>query len=377
MSILKKLSAVLVCASIALSLTACGESTTWGARINDTELKAGIYIYYSMDSYYDATSKLEEGVTDVFSATIDGKNGEQWIMDNATLKMQEYVAVEEKFNELGLTLSDEDVASVKNFSEQMWQYYGQVYEDFGISKDTNTDISINGLKKEAIFDYYYNTDGIEEVPMKDVENYISENDAYINYIKMDLKDGEGNLLKSDGKAEVEKMANNYIERAKNGEDFNALNAEYTAYYAKLVADAKAKQEADNSETNTIEATESTAQSDGTTDTTPTDTSTVITKDSTTPSAAVVSKVFDGSLSFGDVVLIKEDEVYYVVSYMNILDKEGYVDSEKKTVLHALKDEEFDTIVTSWTDDQNVEINEKAYKRYDARKFVSKETKASS
>lgn len=463
MSFIKKVTAVLISAVMLLSLAACGESSTWAAKINNTELRAGIYIYFSMEAYFDATSKLEEGQTDVFSITIDGKNAEQWIKDEATRYMQEYVAVEEKFTELGLTLSEDEINQVKSFAEQMWQYYGSVYEGYGISQQSSIDISINGLRKNAIFDYYYGDEGIEKIDENIIKDYISENYAYINSIKMELKDGEGNLLKSDGKAEIEKMAESYIDRAKSGEDFNKLVDEYNAYYQNLVSEAQQKAAADSGlltdGTGAIEVQPSDAQTnsadENTNETTftakvlevtdntitvepvegsnelnsadkitldkldadvivgdnvkitynggimesypaqitatkvekiedaaqPTpeqteeetqDYSTVVKKDSATPSKTVCDKLFDGSMKYGDIVLIKEDEVYYVVSYMDILEKEGYYDSSKKSVLHEIKDEEFDTLVSTWTANQTVDLNEKAYNRYDVKKFAETE-----
>ncbi len=452
MSFIKKVTAVLISAVMLLSLAACGESSTWAAKINNTELRAGIYLYFSNEAYYDATSKLEEGQTDVFSITIDGKNSEQWIKDEATKDMQEYVAVEEKFTELGLTLSEEEVNEVKSFSEQLWPYYGSIYEGYGISQQSSIDISINGLKKNAIFDYYYGDEGIEKVDENIIKDYISKNYAYINSIKMELKDGEGNLLKSDDKAKIEKMAESYIDRAKSGENFNKLVDEYNAYYQNLVSEAQQKAAAESSlqtdGAGAIEVQPSNAQTDSadenTNETTFTakvlevndntitvepaegsnelnsadkitldrldadvavgdnvkityngaimesypaqiaatsvekieeeiqDYSTVVKKDSDTPSKTVCDKLFDGSMKYGDIVLIKEDEVYYVVSYMDVLEKEGYYDSSKKSALHELKDEEFDTLVSSWTANQTVVLNDKAYNRYDVKKFAETE-----
>ncbi|MBP5580824.1 MAG: hypothetical protein J6X85_03375 [Ruminococcus sp.] len=64
-----------------------------------------------------------------------------------------------------------------------------------------------------------------------------ENYVLVNFIDMELKDGEGNLLKSDGKAERMAMAEDYVTRFKNGEDFDALNNEYRTFYTKLKEDA--------------------------------------------------------------------------------------------------------------------------------------------
>ncbi|MFA6379370.1 MAG: DegT/DnrJ/EryC1/StrS family aminotransferase [Candidatus Omnitrophota bacterium] len=43
--------------------------------------------------------------------------------------------------------------------------------------------------------------------------------------------------------------------------------------------------------------------------------------------------------------------------------------------HEIKDEEFDALVSSWTENQTVEINQKAYDRYDVKKFAETEAEA--
>jgi hypothetical protein len=402
MSLFKKITAILMSAAILASLSACGESTRWGAKINGKELKAGIYIYYSMNAYYDAQEFLKEGQTDVFAINIEDKPAVKWMQDKATENMQEYVAVEEKFDELGLTLTEDEIKSAENMIEQMWEYYGSYYEEHGISKQSNIDIRLNALKKEAIFKHYYAEGGTEAVAEDTIRQYMKDNYAYVNYIAMQLKDGEGNLLKSDGKAKIKEMAEDYIKRAKNGEDFNKIAAEYDKYYSDLQAKAQeaaqatetsaannltvetspaqdepAQDESNETSVTTASATETTTAvteaAAETTENTVEDNSQVIKKDGTTPSKTVNEKVFSGDLKDGDIVLIEEDEVYYVLKYMDLFSKENYYEDNKNSVLHEIKDEEFNALVSSWTEKQSVEINQKAYDRYDIKKFAETES----
>jgi len=221
MSLFKKVTAILISAVMLTALSACGESTRWSARINNTELRAGIYIYFSMNAYGEAQGYLEEGQTDVLAINIEDKPAVQWIQDKATKSMQEYTAIEEKFDELGLTLSEEELKyaeSTYEYMKAMYSQYGMDYEkqfvDVGISRQTVIDIDTNAIKREAIFNYYYDEGGAEEVSKDVITQYMKDNYAYVNYIAMPLKDGAGNLLKSDGKANIKKMAEDYITRAK-------------------------------------------------------------------------------------------------------------------------------------------------------------------
>ena len=64
----------------------------------------------------------------------------------------------------------------------------------------------------------------------------------------------------------------------------------------------------------------------------TDNTTVISKDGTAPSAAVVEKVFDGSVSTGDVFIVEEDEAYYVVEVLDLFADENYLSDNESSIL---------------------------------------------
>lgn len=452
---IKKITAVAAAAAVMSSMTACGENTTWGATIDGSDIPAGIFIYYLQSAYYSAQSKLNEensassdaiasadGTTTtaaVFSSQIDGKDAKTWIYDEATKSMQEYAAIEAKFTELGLTITADEKDAAKVYCDQMWDYAGEYYTKMGISEKSYTSLYLNSQKRDKVFKTIYSEGGEYAVSDDEIKTYLDENYAMINYIAMELKDGSGNLLKSDGKAEMMSMAESYVERYKNGEDFDALNAEYTAYYDNLkaaAAEEAANAAADEAETETSTAevtpsdaeaalednadeitdsaetaedateapTEDTAEADETADTaeetaeadsttteeaaetteTSTDASaeetsdsgeqissnkTVIEKSGTTPDSAVVSKVFD-EMQKGDIQIIEssDSETYYIVLKMDVLETDEYFLSAKDSLLYEMKSEDFDALITQWTEAQNVVKNQDAYKRYDPKKL---------
>ena len=384
----KKMSAVALCSAMALSLGACGNNiagpdTTYAAVIDGYKVPAGVFIAMQMNSYYDAayytepTDESEETTASTEAAettaseteatttiaftdkVIEDKPVRDWINNEATKSMQEFVAVENKFDELGLSFEDNEKEKTKVYLDSIWEYYGSNYEDAGISENSQLLIMLNSTKKNKIFDYYYAEGGQDEISAADIKAYLDENNKRINYIKMELKDGEGNLLKSEGKDEIKKMAEDYIERIKGGEDFEAVSKEYSDYYDKFAADAA--ESTDDGAADESADTEETESSY-------TDNETVISKDGTSPSEAVVTKAFESKV--GDVFLVEEDEVYYVVTVLDLYADENYYSDNESVVRHQLKDDEFDQTVDSWTETQNVELNEAAYKRYKIEKFLN-------
>ena len=250
---IKKIAALGCAAAMLGSLTACGEKTTWGAVIDGVQIPAGVFIYYLDTANYEAQQKLNEQTDTssdlspegaaaqssetvtlpLYSSQIDGVDSKQWIYDRATELMQEYAAVEAKFDEYGLTLSDDDKQSAQVYLDQIWDYAGDYYTSMGVSENSYKSIFLNSSKKQKLFETIYSEGGERAVSDDEIKTYLDENYALINYIDVELKDGEGNLLKSDGKAERMEMLNSYIERYNNGEDFDELNAEYVTYYENL------------------------------------------------------------------------------------------------------------------------------------------------
>lgn len=282
---IKKIAALGCAAAMVSSLTACGEKTTWGAVIDGVQIPAGVFIYYLDTANYEAQQKLNEQTDTsadlspegaaaqssetvtlpLYSSQIDGVDSKQWIYDRATELMQEYAAVEAKFDEYGLTLSDDDKQSAQVYLDQIWDYAGDYYTSMGVSENSYKSIFLNSSKKQKLFETIYSEGGERAVSDDEIKTYLDENYALINYIDVELKDGEGNLLKSDGKAERMEMLNSYIERYNNGEDFDELNAEYVTYYENLkkaVEEAAAAEEAANAETSddTAETTAEVSQS---------------------------------------------------------------------------------------------------------------------
>lgn len=387
MSKFKKLSSAALCSAIAFSLCACGNNiagpdTTYGAIIDGYKVPAGVFIAMQMNSYYDAayytdpadesaetetttastdtsSSETEATTTTAFTdKVIEDKPVREWINDQATKSMQEFVAIEHKFDELGLSFEDNEKEKTKLYLDSIWEYYGQNYEDAGISEDSQLLIMLNSTKKNMIFDYYYAQGGQNEISEADIKTYLEENNKRINYIKMELKDGEGNLLKSEGKENIKKMAMEYIDRINTGEDFAAVSKEYSDYYDKLVADAAAAESTDGTTETASEPVSSY-----------TDNEMVISADSISPSQKVVEEALKADV--GAVFFIEEDEAYYIVKVLDLYADENYYSDNESFVRHQLKDEEFDKTIESWTESQTVEKNEAAYKRYKLEKFLEK------
>lgn len=383
MSLLKKITAAGLAAAAALSLTSCGKDTTWGAEIDGVSISAGMLIFFQSESVSEAQSlireaSLAETATDssnteteatttvgVLDSTVENTPARDWIQTETVKKMREYAAIENKFDELGLSFDNKEDERISIITDQWWEYIGEYYESIGVSKDTYYKVGLNSEKNSAIFDYYYGEGGEKAVSEEEIISYLEENNARIKYIEMPLKDGEGNLLKSDGKAELKEMAEGYIDRLNTtSTTFEEINEEYNDYYASLTSAGEDSAEVTAENTDTEDAAEEQV-----------DYGSVITKDSAYPSEKLVTRAFElaadvnkGSVAY-TIVEDDDNEVYYLLQVTDLFADPEYLENNRSAALHALKDEEFDATVESWLEGQNVNVNQDSVNRYKLDKLV--------
>ena len=274
MKLFKRAAAVLLSACTALTCASCGENTATAMTIDGYEVRAGIYLYYVTSAYNDAISVLSDGgesfencetTKDIKKIMkdidIDEIPADQWIQNKAVEYCQTFVAIERDFDKLGLTLSGSDLSDIEDSVASSMSNYGDFFEATGIGEQTVKDIVTSTYKKEMLWEAYYGDEGSVGVEESELYDYYADNHLRIKYLSIPLKDGEGNLLKADGKAEMEAMAQDYLDRlAKKAGDEAALQAEFdylieeNAVYQTSISEAAVTTTDDEGNTITTETT---------------------------------------------------------------------------------------------------------------------------
>lgn len=419
MKLIKKLAAGVVALAMTASLFGCGYGTTWAAKSGDVTIPAGVFIYYEMSSYYEALEKVKANAAEGDSVTavtkkdkVDDVPALEWIQNQATDKMRQYVAVENKFKELNLTLTDEEKENVDSMVDYYMSNFAENYKDNGISEESLRKAFLCDYKYSAIFKkYYVDEDGLEPVADDDIKSFYKDEFARVKMIEIKLKDGEGNLLKDAEKTKAISMAQDYLKKAQNGDDFDKLITEYNDYYQNLVDEAeKAKEDAagaaDPAETTPEETTAPDVTTSEEVTTTP-EVTTTAEDETTTPeettepyknemfihkfegksdktsfsdadggsvsvknseiySEKLVKAVFEGNLD--KPFLVEDEEVYYVVLRTDILALTKIYDNEHDNLIWELKEDDYKELVKGFTDAITLNKNSDAFKRYDPFKL---------
>lgn len=236
----RALAGVAAACTVLTTCTACGENTATAMTINGTEIPAGVYLYYVTNAYYDAMGVLEEGgetfenvesTKDVKKimqkSDIDGVHADEWIQNKAIEYCQTYVTVQQEFERLNLTLSGQELAEIEAGVENSKAYFTDFFRKTGISDKSIKSILTLNYQEDKIWEATYGEGGSKGIQEDTLYDHYKDNHLRIKYIEMPLKDGEGNLLKSDGKKTIEDMAKDYLARLeKKADDEAKLMSEF-------------------------------------------------------------------------------------------------------------------------------------------------------
>lgn len=425
----KKITAALTAALLCTaSLTSCSD-TSYVMTAGDSKINAGIYIYNELTemSYQMTMMYYQNGIKkDYFDQKVDGKAFDEYLSDYALTATKEYAAVVDKFNELGLTLSDEDIKSINDSISSTWDSQGEFYESEGISKES-VKLALKGSKmREELFDHYYAEGGEEAVSDDEMVKYLDDN--YLRYKSISFAkttastDSSSSATDSStdsadaANEEAKAKRDEFLEKAQgvSFDDFDSIIDEYNDYVAsKKAKDSSSAADSDSSAADSSAASDDTSSvSDiDTSSTASDDTSSV--SDSTAESSTAASDTdssTDSSSSAPDpyanekmmnygtmddsqkdttngkilkevsgmstdvATAYEDDNAYYILIKGDIKDRDTeYAKDKHEDLLKEMKSDEFQEKLTSWVEKLDIKVNNKAIKRYTPKVVYDKQT----
>lgn len=179
MNLRKKCAAVLTAGALALSMAACSSDTSWIMRKDPLEMPVGVYINNLIQSYYEATTLVEDAEQDVLSQQIEGQDAEDWIQQNAIDETKKAMAICSEFNARNIAFSQEQLLSCQEQAASYYEQAGDNLEKNGISQDSIELIYQIAYMKTQLFQALYGEAGENPVSEEELRDYYNE-----NYIKM-------------------------------------------------------------------------------------------------------------------------------------------------------------------------------------------------
>lgn len=384
---IRKIAAAVLAVVLAASL--CGCDKGYLMKVDGMDIRNGVYLQL-MDSAYSmaesayknetaANSEASEESGDdeeipITERTIEGKLGSEWIKDETLRSVKRFVAVQRKCDELGITLTEDELAAISVEVNETWEEenmyvkylygfntMGEYYESRGIAQESVVAINRVSELQNKLFLHFYQKGGDYEVADSEINDYLKETYCALKYISLPYTNDAGDPLVTDEeKQAVKDKAQGYADRLNNGE--KPVDVFYECTYSMLEASVKAAAEtdytADNAENLTkdewikqqIESANITKAQ------TPEDLDYFIKKDSTTFDAETIEFLFSAPAD-GKAFVREGTTSVYVMIKEDVTAKTSWKADNNDAFLTAMKGDEFRDIVDLFGQNYDVEADD--------------------
>ena len=383
-TMIKKLTAGLLAAAMTVGLSGCTLGTTsWILRYGEdnAEVPTGIYVQNMYTAYQAATQYVEDS-SNVLGGEIDGRSADQWIRDTALNLTKQYLAVNLKFDEEGLTLTEAENTNIQTLVDTVWNLYGESYTLLGINRDSYQKMQEYSAKASDLFQHYYGEGGELAPTDEEYSTYFTENydrTRAVYYAKNDVDSmtdeeraeaeaalAEGETLPESGREQADAA----LSRIQNGEDIVTILQEIEAEQA--AESGSTDETADNSSSS---ATDDAADETGRypaadTETDPSQYDNLVNVNDT--SVPETYRTASHEMAVGESRIVETDSGYYVV-YKLELDPDGSeLKSRKASLLQEMKGDEYNDMIAQWVEElPEVTVNEATVEEFSPKLIDSR------
>ena len=298
----KRILSVILILSALLSFCSCGKYAA--VTVNGVKIDKGVYTYF----------------LDCAKSENPDMSGEE-LESAADAMLSRYVAINSQFNNDKLTLSVDEKTRLSEDVNTCWQYFGKYYEDIGVSKQDYYLVKTSEFYREKLMENYYSENGTNPVSEETLKDYFNKNFVAFRAVTGFLTTvDENNNTVSLPTSEREKITN----------QFNAMASDINEGKASIETAASYAE-------NTIITNETVVIGRNSTDY----------PEGFFENAIKLENDKAGSFVIGDYIFtvhrndISSDELNLFNEY-------------KDDCLKALKGEEFDSVVDSWSKSYKVE-----------------------
>lgn len=230
MNRIKKIIAAALAAVMLAGTTACSNDVSWSAKKGDVTISPGAYIFSIFNAYSSAT--YQDGIDtskNIMDQKIDGKDANEWILEEASNNIKRIFLINDKMEELGLSLTDEELEAAHQTGDSVWTTYSTLFTSHGISRES-FDLIYGELpaKNRKVFQKIYGKGGSKEVPEEELKQYIEENYTDFSMIGASIykentdsssdSSGSSNMtaMSDDEKKELQNTLKGYTDKIKDG-----------------------------------------------------------------------------------------------------------------------------------------------------------------
>ncbi len=355
--------------TVSLILTGCSKPVM---TANGEDMKAGYYSFY-VHWQRDYYKELLKSYGYDISASIDNYFTEtetvrDTIISTAKTQYLSFVVVTEKFEELGLTLTEEQQAEIeKQYSEEWIKIYGEsgmktILKTLGLNKTEFLNLLSVEYKSNAILDYYYGENGVTPITEQDKKDYFYENYYRFKYVLLTTVDEDDKALPADEIVNKRNLAESLCQQAQNGASFEELVSTHSEDYVKITEDMTEADKQSAKDSNEKAVTEGLIC-----DTKGIFNQTLYNYYNICVNQTIVSKLSE--MKEGEVTVTEIDNSIWVIKKYDLTEDASYFESRKQTVYQKMYGSDFSNMYTVWLAEMDYNFNEDVIKELDPGTFT--------
>ncbi len=369
------ISAILASVMMILTLCSC-KDTSYACTVDGVEYPVGpyaFYAYYTRDKY--EAQLAQYGMTDFASSLLSEADSEgtklyEYINKEVQSSYISHLIVNLKFDDLGLTLSDEQKTAIDEAIQTNWisQYTDEGFTDIcrtlGLTAAEFKEMVGVSFKYESLMNYLFGENGPYEISEEDLKSDFEEDYTRFRYIAFSKVDAETKqTLTTDELIAKKALVDDAYERALAGEDFGSLIAEFSEDYLQITDDLSDEDKAKYEETNRRNREEGIV----------TDKNGIFDYAYTyyynvTLDSAIVDKVF--TMENGEVAFVELSSSFWILQKLDKNEDSSYYESKKDLIYSAISTPIIEEVFAKWEDEFAIVFNDSAVSKYDPRKIGS-------
>lgn len=381
---------------LGISLASCSLGKQYSYKTEDTELSIGAYIYEMYNAYksaeqkaqatdvYDSETKKYDGKKSFLDVTIkdDDENeatASQYMLDTVDKSLRDYLAIYHEFEALGCVIDDETLQNYQTEGKNYWdmgpyyqygeQYYNPlsaIYEPLGVSYDSFYQIAVyKTAMKDQLFKDYYGATAQNAVTDDQIKDFFKDNYTSYKYFSVPL------YTTNEDASQVEGINDSSTTTALSEDEIQKYKDSFSSY-ADSINNGTAYDDAIKQYMSDFDV-----QSDPTSSNTE-----ILDKSSIGEDLVNAIKELEAGKASYKVIGEGDNQTIYFFYKGNVEDEaDEYLEDEnnKDSVLHEMKDEDFDNHLKEVADSLDVQksgaINNYSPKKME--KIVNDQEKSSS
>ena len=339
---------------------------------NGEKMKAGYYSFY-VHWQRDYYKEILKGMNYDINSYIDSQYSEtetvrQAIVSSAKSEYLAFVVVSKKFDELGLTLTEEQKKQIEAQYQEDWiKIYGEagmknVLKTLGLNKEEFLNLLAVEYKSDALLEYYYGENGQSPITEQDKKDYFAENYYRFKYVLLSTVDDDNKALPEDELNRKKTLANDLLIKIQNGESFEDLIPQYSEDYAKITDRMTAEEKKSAEESNASAVTDGIiCDSDGIFN------QTLHSLYNISVNPSIVSKL--KTLEVGQGAVVDTETAIWVVKKYDLNEKDSYYTDRAETIYQKMYANDFNSMYTRWMAELDYKFDDEVLAELDPGTFT--------